>query len=111
MDQQTHITDYIPAAVLEREGFVHRSDSEKLLEVIDKNYLAAQGWVNLERARGVLVSANKVAEIIGVAPATIRAYIKTGHLAAVNGYVSLIDALTFDYQKAKSEYLKDKHHG
>lgn len=51
------------------------------------------------------------AEIIGVAPATIRAYIKTGHLAAVNGYVSLIDALTFDYQKAKSEYLKDKHHG
>lgn len=110
MDQQTtHITDYIPAAVLEREGFVHRSDSAKMLEAIDKGYLASQGWANLSQCRSVMLSANKAAEVIGIAPATVRAYIKSGHLPSVAGYVSLLDALTFDYPAAKEDYLNSKY--
>ena len=110
MDQQTtHLTDFIPAQVLEREGFVHRSDSAKMLEAIDKDYLASQGWANLARCREVMLSPTKAAEIVGVAPATLRAYIRTGHLRTVNGNVTLLDAMTFDYEAAKVDYLKNKH--
>ena len=110
MDQQaTHITDYIPAAVLEREGFVHRSDSAKMLEAIDKDYLASQDWVNLARCREVMISPTKAAEIVDVAPATLRVYIRTGHLRTVNGKVLLKDALTFDYSVAKEDYLNSKY--
>ena len=105
----THLTDFIPAQVLEREGFIHSTNSEKMLEAIDKDYLASQGWAKLSRCRSVMISANKAAEVIGIAPATVRAYIKSGHLPSVAGYVPLLDALTFDYPAAKEDYLTKKH--
>ena len=111
MDQQTHITDYIPAAVLEREGFVHRSDSEKLLEAIDKNYLADHGWHNLSQLRPVRISMRKAAEIIDCSASTLAAYVKMGYLAAEDGQVLLSDALTFDYPAAKAHYLAQKQEG
>lgn len=105
----SNITDYIPAQVLEREGFVHISDSAKMLERIDKGFLAEQGWANLAAKRGVKVSVRKAAEIVGVDAKTLLAYIKGGYIAAnENGQVSMVDALTFDYKKAKQAYLNSK---
>lgn len=110
MDQQTtHLTDYIPAQVLEREGFVHTSDNEKMLEAIDKQYLVEQGWVRSDRLREVLISPTRAAGIVGVNHLTLLAYIQSGHLRTVNGRVTLLDTLAFDYSKAKEDYLKKKH--
>jgi hypothetical protein len=110
MDQQTtHLTDFISAQVLEREGFIHSTNSEKMLEAIDKQYLAEQGWVRSDRLREVLISPTRAAGIAGVAPRTLLAYINSGHLRTVNGSVTLLDALAFDYSKAKEDYLKKKH--
>ena len=39
----THLTDFIPAQVLEREGYIHTSDSEKMLASIDPATLARHG--------------------------------------------------------------------
>lgn len=105
----SNITDYIPAQVLEREGFVHISDSAKMLERIDKGFLAEQGWTNLAHLRGVMLSVHKAAKIVGIDPKTLLAYIKGGYIAAdQNGQVSLVDALTFDYKGAKRAYLDSK---
>ena len=104
----THLTDFIPAQVLEREGFVHTSDSEKLLEAIDKNYLADHGWHNLSHLRPVRISVRKAAEIIDCAASTLSAYIKMGYLSAENGQVLLSDALSFDYPAAKAHYHAQK---
>lgn len=105
----SHLTDFISAQVLEREGFIHSTDSEKMLEAIDKKYLAEQGWVHSGRLREVLISPTRAAKIVGVAPRTLQAYIRSGHLRTVNGSVTLLDAMAFDYLKAKGEYLKTKH--
>lgn len=105
----SNITDYIPAQVLEREGFVHISDSAKMLERIDKGFLAEQGWANLATKRGVKVSVRKAAEIVGVDAKTLAAYIKSGYLAADEmGRVSIVDALTFNYEATKRVYLTQK---
>ena len=95
----TQLTDYIPAQVLEREGFVHCSDSEKMLERIDKQFLAD---------RGVNVSIRKAAEIVHCSAATLAEYVKMGYLTANDGQISLYDALTFDYPAAKRAYLSTK---
>lgn len=103
------LTDYIPAQVLEREGFVHSSDSEKMLERIDKAFLAERGWVNLSMLRHVKVSVRKAAEIAQCSASTLKEYIKMGYLPIDEaGQVSLSDAVGFDYPTAKRAYLSTK---
>lgn len=103
------LTDYIPAQVLEREGFVHSSDSEKMLERIDKSFLAERGWVNLSMLRHVKVSVRKAAEIVECSASTLKEYIRMGYLAVDDaGQVSLLDAVSFDYPAAKKAYLTAK---
>lgn len=104
----TQLTDYIPAQVLEREGFVHCSDSEKMLERIDKQFLAERGWLQAAILRGVNVSIRKAAEIVHCSAATLAEYVKMGYLTANDGQISLYDALTFDYPAAKRAYLSTK---
>lgn len=108
----THITDFIPAHVLEREGYIHKSDKEALMANIDRATLARHGWYNVnmtaDAAADVTISVRKAAEIIGVAASTLTAYIKMGYLRTVEGGVLLRDALTFDYESAKRSYLKSK---
>lgn len=104
----THLTDFIPAQVLEREGYIHTSDSEKMLANIDPATLARHGWHNLSHLRPVRISVRKAAEIIDCAASTLAAYIKMGYLPAENGQVLLSDALTFNYPAAKAHYHAQK---
>lgn len=105
----THLTDFISPEVLAREGFVHTSDSAQMLEKIDKAYLAENGWVNLSALRDVKVTIRKAAEVIGISASTLKAYVEMGYLpVGADGYVSLIDAITFDYAAAKRKYLDSK---
>lgn len=104
----TQLTDYIPAQVLEREGYVHCSDSEKMLERIDKQYLTDRGWLQAAILRGVNISIRKAAEIVHCSAATLAEYVKMGYLTANDGQISLYDALTFDYPAAKRAYLSTK---
>lgn len=107
----THLTDFIPTQVLEREGFVHTSDNEKMLNALDKRFLADHGWHNLSQLRPVRISMRKAAEIIDCSASTLAAYVKMGYLAAEDGQVLLSDALTFDYPAAKAHYLAQKQEG
>lgn len=105
----THLTDFISPEVLAREGFVHTSDSAQMLEKIDKAYLAENGWVNLSALRDVKVTIRKAAEVIGISASTLKAYVEMGYLpVGADGYVSLLDAITFDYTAAKRKYLDSK---
>jgi hypothetical protein len=105
----THLTDFISPEVLAREGFVHTSDSAQMLEKIDKTYLAQCGYVNLSALRDVKLSVRKAAEVAGVSASTLKEYVKLGYLqVGADGYVSLIDAITFDYAAAKRKYLDSK---
>ena len=105
----THLTDFISPEVLAREGFVHTSDSARMLEKIDKAYLAENGWVNLSALRNVKVTIRKAAEVIGISASTLKAYVEMGYLpVGADGYVSLLDAITFDYAAAKRKYLDSK---
>lgn len=105
----THLTDFISPAVLEREGFVHISEPEKIFAMLDRAALAKLGWVNVEELRPVKVSVRKASEIAKVAPNTLMGYIRAGYLADdPNGRVSIADAMTFDYQAAKRDMLDNK---
>ena len=104
----THLTDFIPAQVLEREGYIHTSDSEKMLASIDPATLARHGWHNLSHLRPVRISVRKAAVIIDCAASTLSAYIKMGYLPAEGGQVLLSDALSFDYPAAKAHYHAQK---
>lgn len=105
----THLTDFISPEVLAREGFVHTSDSAKMLEKIDKAYLAENGWVNLSALRDVKVTIRKAAEVIGISASTLKAYVEMGYIAVeADGYISLLNAITFDYPSAKKAYLATK---
>ena len=102
MATQTQLTDYIPAQVLEREGYVHISDPEKMLAKMDKDYLSAQGYVHSAILRSVKISVGKAAEIADCSATTLKKYIEMGYLAVdAAGQVSLLDAVNFDYRAAK----------
>jgi hypothetical protein len=102
MDAQTHITDYIPAQVLEREGYIHRSDMKSLLEAVGPDY------VNVSALRGVKVSLREAAEIVKISVNTLTAYAKMGYIVVEGGKVLLLDALNFDFKAAKADYHKNK---
>jgi hypothetical protein len=105
----TQLTDFIPAQVLEREGYIHMSDSAAMLAKIDKGYMAEQGWVNITSARKVRISIRKAAEIAGCAADTLAGYVKLGFLTADEGNrLSLAEVLTFDISAAKRAYLDSK---
>lgn len=105
----THLTDFISPEVLAREGFVHTSDSAQMLEKIDKAFLAENGWVNLSTLRHVKVTIRKAAEVVGISASTLKEYAKMGYLPIdEDGYVSLLNAITFDYPAAKRVYLATK---
>lgn len=108
MQQTTHLTDFISPAVLEREGYIHVSDKEKMFAQLDKAFLAQQGMHDLSGLRPVRISVRLAAEIVKCSASTLASYIKMGYLSAEGGQVLLTDALSFDYAKAKAHYLAQK---
>ncbi len=104
------LTDFISPQVLEREGYIHISDNEKMLEYIDKAFLAAHGWFHKPNLGHVNLSVNKASDVVGVAPQTLAGYIRAGYMPANDdGQVRLVDAMTFDYKAAKRALLDSKN--
>ena len=103
------LTDYIAPDVLREEGYIYKGDSHEMLENIDKDYLRSQGWVNLSALQNVPLSIHKAAQIIGIHPSTLASYVELGYIRSdESGRIAMIDALRFDYSKAKEMLLKSK---
>ena len=105
----SRLTDFIPAETLRREGYIYEGDTDEMIAAIGKEQLNSRGWFNVERLRGIMISVNRAAHIIGIHPSTLSGYVSTGALAVNNeGKVSMFDALLFDYKDAKRKYLATK---
>ena len=122
----THLTDFIPAQVLEREGYIHTSDSEKMFASIDKDYLIQQGYVPLEYLREIKVSLNLATRIVRsrlsaeaiskgeklprqFSSSTLQSYAKDGYIkCSSDGKYDILDVLAFNYKKSKRKYLDSK---
>ena len=103
------LTDYVAPSVLAEEGYIHKSCQSELLGNLDREFMAEEGWVNLNHARDVEVSVHKASQIIGCTSPTLEGYIKLGYLRkTASGNILLIAALSFDYKKVKRDYLDSK---
>ncbi len=103
------ITDYISPQTLQQEGWVNTADVEQMFDKMDKRYLAQQGWVDLSQVRDVWLSIHKASEVVGISSATLLSYVRLGYLELnEQGQVSLLAALTFDYEAAKRAELDKK---
>ena len=105
----SRLTDFIPAETLRREGYIYKGDTDEMIEAIGAERLNSRGWFNVERLRGIMISVNRAAHIIGIHPSTLSCYVSAGALAVNSeGKVSMFDALLFDYQDAKRKHLASK---
>lgn len=103
------ITDYVSAEVLEREGYIHIEDKEKLFQALDRGFLGEKGWINLEHLRHIRLSVSKASEIAGCSRTTLETYIGLGYVPSEDGSVTLLDAIKFDYPKAKQDRISKNY--
>lgn len=110
----SNITDFIPAEVLEREGYIHISDTKKLqnlgfcaTEVLKSVTVTVRDATRILREKAKhRVDSGEVEKDLAetITPATLGYYVRVGYLTCeADGKISLFNVLNFDYADAKKK--------
>ena len=103
--------DYISPARLKNEGYINKADSKEMFDNIDKEYLKEQGWFDLSSLNNVPLSIHMAAQVVGVHATTLTGYVARGVIRTDStGHIAFLDALRFNYKKAKADLMKTKTH-
>ena len=103
------LTDYIPAEVLAKEGYVKKNDYEQIFALIPAEEFAKRGYYHNERVADIEISITEAAKIAGVNPKTLKSYAPFGYIKInFNGKLSLASALNYDKEKVKDHYHRQK---